>query len=73
MECKSFVEEQIAQIKQTVGEAIAINALSGGVDSSTGAALLAEQGHDVVGVMAHFWAEPAGDGMRATPALSAPA
>ena len=26
MDCKSFVEEQIAQIKQTVGDAIAINA-----------------------------------------------
>ena len=34
MDCKSFVEEQIAQIKQTVGQATAINALSGGVDSS---------------------------------------
>jgi GMP synthase (glutamine-hydrolysing) len=34
MDCKTFVEEQIAQIKQTVGKATAINALSGGVDSS---------------------------------------
>ena len=34
MDCKSFVAEQIAQIKQTVGDATAINALSGGVDSS---------------------------------------
>jgi len=34
MDCKKFVEEQIAQIKRTVGDAKAINALSGGVDSS---------------------------------------
>ena len=34
MDCKKFTEEQIAHIKQTVGEAKAINALSGGVDSS---------------------------------------
>jgi len=34
MDCKKFVEEQIADIKKTVGEAKAITALSGGVDSS---------------------------------------
>jgi len=34
MDCKKFVEEQISEIKQTVGDATAINALSGGVDSS---------------------------------------
>ena len=34
MDCKKFVEEQITEIKQTVGDAKAINALSGGVDSS---------------------------------------
>jgi len=34
MNCKKFVEEQIGQIRQTVGDAKAINALSGGVDSS---------------------------------------
>ena len=34
MDYEKFVHEQIAEIKQTVGDAIAINALSGGVDSS---------------------------------------
>jgi len=34
MHCGKFVEEQINQIKNTVGNASAINALSGGVDSS---------------------------------------
>jgi GMP synthase (glutamine-hydrolysing) len=45
MDCRSFVEEQIAQIKQTVGDAIAINALSGGVDSS----LVTVLGHRALG------------------------
>ena len=34
MDYKKFIDEQIADIKQTVGDATAINALSGGVDSS---------------------------------------
>jgi GMP synthase (glutamine-hydrolysing) len=34
MDYKKFIEEQIADIKQTVGSNLAINALSGGVDSS---------------------------------------
>ncbi len=34
MNYKAFVEDQIASIKETVGNGIAINALSGGVDSS---------------------------------------
>ncbi len=45
MDCKKFVEEQIAQIKQTVGDAKAINALSGGVDSS----LVTVLGHRALG------------------------
>lgn len=45
MDCKKFVEEQIAQIKQSVGDAKAINALSGGVDSS----LVTVLGHRALG------------------------
>jgi GMP synthase (glutamine-hydrolysing) len=45
MDCKKFVEEQIAQIKRTVGNAKAINALSGGVDSS----LVTILGHRALG------------------------
>jgi len=45
MDCKKFIEEQIAQIKQTVGDAKAINALSGGVDSS----LVTVLGHRALG------------------------
>jgi GMP synthase (glutamine-hydrolysing) len=45
MDCKKFVEEQISQIKQTVGSATAINALSGGVDSS----LVTAIGHQALG------------------------
>ncbi len=34
MDAKTFIDEQIADLKQSVGEGLAINALSGGVDSS---------------------------------------
>ncbi len=34
MDYKAFVEDQVAAIRETVGSGIAINALSGGVDSS---------------------------------------
>lgn len=45
MNCKAFVDEQISQIRQTVGNATAINALSGGVDSS----LVTVLGHRALG------------------------
>ena len=39
MNCRKFVEEQVAYVRKSVGDAIAINALSGGVDSSVVTAL----------------------------------
>jgi len=45
MDAKKFVEEQITDIKQTVGDEKAINALSGGVDSSLATVL----GHRALG------------------------
>ena len=38
--------------------------MSGGVDSSVAAALLLEQGYDVVGLMLRLWAEPGGAANR---------
>jgi tRNA-specific 2-thiouridylase len=48
-------------------------AMSGGVDSSVALALLSEQGYDVVGVMAHFWAECAPGGEAAANKCCSPA
>ena len=45
MDYNKFIEDQIAYIKKTVGRAKAINALSGGVDSSTVTVL----GHRAIG------------------------
>lgn len=45
MDYKKFIKEQVAEIKQSVGDKIAINALSGGVDSSTVTVL----GHKAIG------------------------
>ena len=45
MDYKKFIEEQIAAIKKTVGKEKAINALSGGVDSSVVTVL----GHRAIG------------------------
>lgn len=45
MDYQTFIEEQIASIKESVGDNIAINALSGGVDSSVVTIL----GHRAIG------------------------
>jgi GMP synthase (glutamine-hydrolysing) len=42
---KEFIEEKVAQLRETVGKGLAINALSGGVDSSVVTAL----GHRALG------------------------
>jgi GMP synthase (glutamine-hydrolysing) len=45
MDCQAFIEQQVAVLRQTVGDGRAINALSGGVDSSVVTAL----GHRALG------------------------
>ena len=45
MDCEKFINEQVAAIQQAIGDGCAINALSGGVDSSVVTAL----GHKAVG------------------------
>ena len=42
-------------------------AMSGGVDSSVAAAILAESGHDVVGVMMRLWSDPYTENLCCTP------
>ena len=41
---KQFIEAKVKEIAETVGEGTAINALSGGVDSSVAAVLLKKKG-----------------------------
>ena len=45
MDCQKFIQEQVEELRRTVGTATAINALSGGVDSSVVTAL----GHRALG------------------------
>ena len=45
--------------ERSMGERVVV-AMSGGVDSSVAAALLVEQGYDVVGVMMRLWESGAG-------------
>src|SRR5579863_9029514 len=45
-------------IKRSRTMARIVVAMSGGVDSSVAAALLKEQGHEVIGIMLRLWSEP---------------
>ena len=45
MDCQAFIEQQVTALRETVGDGLAINALSGGVDSSVVTAL----GHRALG------------------------
>jgi len=54
---ESFIEQQVREIRKKVGKSNVILGLSGGVDSSVAATLLARAGHEVVGITMKIWRE----------------
>lgn len=51
--------ERVRRMAGKAGKQRVVVGMSGGVDSSVAAALLKEQGYDVVGIMLRLWSEPA--------------
>jgi tRNA-specific 2-thiouridylase len=58
-----IIEDRIDGMTESNGKKVIV-AMSGGVDSSVAAALLLEQGYEVVGLMLRLWAEPGGAANR---------
>src|ERR1700694_4920330 len=52
------IRESITNKHRSIIMARIVVAMSGGVDSSVAAALLKEQGHEVIGIMLRLWSEP---------------
>ena len=60
---ESFIDQQLAELRQQIGDKKVLLALSGGVDSSVAAYLMKEKGYECIGITIKTFNET-GDGIK---------